>query len=71
MIELTHDPDRPGTLTDGRHTFFKCITTPRWRWAESHFHDDGLGIAGHGAASTLEEARTAAQASAEIREAIK
>ena len=57
---LRKDPDRPGTLTDGVHTFFACSWTSRVRWARSASSTDGLGLPAHGAADNLEDAQRAA-----------
>ena len=51
-----------GQLTDGTHVFFPCSWSPRVRWAVAHWADDGLSLPTHGAETTLEKAKAAADA---------
>ena len=54
-VELRWEKDGDGhpVLTDGKHTFFKCLWTTRFRWSCITSPDDGWGIPAHGAADSL------------------
>jgi hypothetical protein len=52
-------------VTDGLHKYWK--DEARIRWALRAWPDDGLGVRGHGAAASLEEAQADALACHKIR----
>lgn len=68
-VKLTRKEIEPGRfiLTDGAHLFWACQRSKKIRWALLDHPDDGIGVRGHGARDTLDEAIRDSQECARLR----